>query len=132
MAASATRGSATRTSTCGGPRATICSSATRPGSGAAPPPATFRRGLPEPPGARAADERGWRMKVAAIQHDIVWHDPVANFAHLAPMIEQAADDGARLVLLTEMYSTGFGIETAHIAEPPDGPSATFLHEQASR
>jgi predicted amidohydrolase len=72
------------------------------------------------------------MKVAAIQHDIVWHDPAANFAHLRPMIEGAAAQGARLVLLTEMYSTGFGIETAHIAEPPDGPSAAFLRTEAQR
>ena len=37
------------------------------------------------------------MKVAALQHDIVWEDPDANFARLAPMIADAAADGARLV-----------------------------------
>ena len=30
------------------------------------------------------------MKVAAVQHDIVWEDPDANFARLAPMIADAA------------------------------------------
>ena len=70
------------------------------------------------------------MIVAGIQHDIVWEDPEENFARLAPMIERAAADGARLVVLTEMYSTGFSMKTDRIAEPVDGPSARFLVEQA--
>ena len=48
------------------------------------------------------------------------------------MIEQAAADGARLVVLTEMYATGFSMKTDRIAEPVDGPSAQFLVEQAAR
>ena len=72
------------------------------------------------------------MKVVAIQHDIVWQAPPANFERLAPMIASVAAGGARLVLLTEMYATGFGIETAAIAEPPGGPSTQFLYEQASQ
>ncbi|MGZ8761969.1 MAG: nitrilase-related carbon-nitrogen hydrolase [Acidimicrobiia bacterium] len=69
------------------------------------------------------------MQVAVIQHDIVWEDPVANFARLAPMIAAAAAD-ADLVVLTEMYSTGFSMDTGQIAEPPDGPSARFLADQS--
>ncbi|MEX1007980.1 MAG: carbon-nitrogen family hydrolase [Acidimicrobiia bacterium] len=70
------------------------------------------------------------MRVAAVQHDIAWEDPPANFARLAPMIAGAAADGARLVVLTEMYATGFSMDTDRIAEPLDGPSARFLVEQA--
>jgi predicted amidohydrolase len=70
------------------------------------------------------------MKVAAIQHDIVWEDPPANFARLAPRIAAAADAGARLAVLTEMYSTGFSMGTERTAEPVDGPSVQFLVEQA--
>jgi predicted amidohydrolase len=71
------------------------------------------------------------VKVAAVQHDIVWEDPPANFARLAPMIADAAADGARLVVLTETYSTGFSNRTERISEPPGGPSTQFLVEQAS-
>lgn len=71
------------------------------------------------------------MKVAAIQHDIVWEDPVANFRRLRPRISTAAEEGARLVVLTEMWSTGFSMNSAEIAEPPDGPTATFMHECAA-
>ena len=71
------------------------------------------------------------MKLAAVQHDIVWEDPQANFARLKPMIEAAAAGGARLVLLSEMFATGFSMAADRIAEPPDGPSAAFLAEQAA-
>lgn len=70
------------------------------------------------------------MIVAGIQHDIVWERPDENFARLAPMIERAAASGARLVVLTEMYATGFSMKTDRIAEPVAGPSARFLVDQA--
>jgi omega-amidase len=70
------------------------------------------------------------MRVAAVQHDIVWEDPPANFARLAPVIATAAAAQARLVVLTEMYSTGFSMHTERIAEPFDGPSVAFLAAQA--
>lgn len=71
------------------------------------------------------------MKVAAVQHDIVWEDREANFARLGPQIAAAAGAGARLVVLTEMFSTGFTLDVDRMAEPVDGPSATFLREQAA-
>jgi predicted amidohydrolase len=70
------------------------------------------------------------MIVAGVQHDIVWEDPAANFAHLAPMIAHAARDGARLVVCAEMFSTGFSMKTDRVAEPVDGASVQFLIEQA--
>lgn len=72
------------------------------------------------------------MIVAGVQHDIAWEDPAANFARLVPRIAAAADAGARLVVLTEMYSTGFSMHTERTAEPVDGPSARFLVEQAAQ
>ena len=71
------------------------------------------------------------MKVAGIQHDIVWEDRDANFARLAPMIAGAAASGARLVVLTEMFSTGFSMAVDRVGELPGGPSSTFLVDQAS-
>ena len=69
------------------------------------------------------------MRVAVVQHDIVWEDPSANFARLAPMVAEAARD-ARLVVLTETYSTGFTMDTDQVAEPVDGPSTRFLVDRA--
>jgi len=70
------------------------------------------------------------MKLALLQHDIAWEDPEANFSHLAPLIADAARNGAQLVLLCEMFSYGFSMDTSKIAEPPGGPSTQFLASQA--
>ena len=70
------------------------------------------------------------MRVAGIQHDIVWEDRDANFARLAPMIAGAAASGARLVVLTEMFATGFSMAVDRVGELPGGPSSTFLVDQA--
>jgi predicted amidohydrolase len=71
------------------------------------------------------------VKVAAVQHDIVWNDRQANFAHLAPLIRDAAACGADLVVLTETFSTGFVVDVAEVGEPEGGPSAQFLSAQAA-
>jgi predicted amidohydrolase len=72
------------------------------------------------------------LRIAAVQHDIVWLDRGANFARLGPMIAEAAAAGAELVVLTETFSTGFAFDTADLGEPEGGPSSTFLVEQARR
>ena len=71
------------------------------------------------------------MRVAAIQHDIAWHDRDANFSHLGPMIAGAVAGGARVVLVTETFSTGFSFDTPGIAEPEGGLSSQFLTEMAT-
>ena len=70
------------------------------------------------------------MRVAAVQHDIVWEDREANFARLAPQVARAVGAGAELVLLTETFSTGFSM-TPGIGEPEGGPSSQFLAGQAA-
>jgi predicted amidohydrolase len=70
------------------------------------------------------------LRVAALQHDIMWNDRDANFEHLAPMIRAAAAAGAGLVLCTETFSTGFAVDVPELGEPEGGPSSTFLADQA--
>jgi predicted amidohydrolase len=72
------------------------------------------------------------VKVAAVQHDIVWCDRRANFERLAPRVAAAADEGARLVVLSETFSTGFAVGSDDFAEPEDGPSSEFLRATAAR
>ena len=70
------------------------------------------------------------MKVAVIQHDIAWQDASATHAMVTPLIAQAVTDGAELVVLTEMFATGFSMEPELIAEDEGGPSEKFLVAQA--
>jgi predicted amidohydrolase len=70
------------------------------------------------------------MKVAAIQHDIAWEDPVANRKMLIEPIAQAAAGGARLIVLSEMFATGFSMHPERIAEPEGGRNEQFLIDRA--
>jgi predicted amidohydrolase len=72
------------------------------------------------------------VRVAAIQHDIVWESPPENYERLAPRVEAAARDGATFVVLSEMFASGFSMRTDLIAESVDGPSVQFLRDLASR
>lgn len=72
------------------------------------------------------------MRVAVVQHDIVWEDAAATRARLVPQIAVAAATGARLVVLAEMFATGFSMRTERTGEPADGPTTAFLVEQAAR
>jgi predicted amidohydrolase len=71
------------------------------------------------------------LKVAAVQHDIVWEDAVATRERVRPLIEQAADAGARLIVLPEMFATGFSMRPDRIGEDEGGPSEQFLVERAA-
>jgi predicted amidohydrolase len=70
------------------------------------------------------------MKVAAIQHDIVFEDAGATMAHVTPKIAEAAAAHARVIVLTEMFATGFSMCPERIAEDEGGPSEQFLVDQA--
>ncbi len=71
------------------------------------------------------------LRVAALQTDIVWEDPAASLAGLAPWLDAAQAAGARLVALPEMFACGFSMQAAKLAEPPDGPTVSFLRREAA-
>ena len=70
------------------------------------------------------------MRVALVQMDLAWEDVPENHRRARRLLEEGADKGARLALLPEMFCTGFSMESDRIAQPPGGPSETFLRETA--
>jgi predicted amidohydrolase len=71
------------------------------------------------------------VKVAAIQHEIAWEQPDRTREHVRPMIAEAAAEGARLIVLSEMYATGFSMHPERIAEDEGGPNERFLLDAAA-
>jgi hypothetical protein len=55
------------------------------------------------------------MKVAGVQMDIVWEDPEENFPRAREMAGEAAGEGARLIVLPEMFATGFSMNANLVA-----------------
>jgi predicted amidohydrolase len=52
------------------------------------------------------------MRIAGLQFDIAWHDPEENFRRVRPLAERAVADGAELLVLPEMFATGFTMDVA--------------------
>jgi omega-amidase len=71
------------------------------------------------------------LDVTLIQADLVWHDPAANRRRLQ---ERFASLQGRtdLVVLPEMFTTGFTMEARSVAEPVDGPTIAWMREQAGK
>jgi predicted amidohydrolase len=70
------------------------------------------------------------VKIALLQTDIAWEDVPENHRRAAAMLAEAASGGARLAILPEMFNTGFSMDSRRIAQPPGGPSESFLRDQA--
>jgi omega-amidase len=72
------------------------------------------------------------MRLACCQFDIAWEDKPANYRRAAALAGDAALPPGTLLLLPEMFATGFTMNAAQAAEPVDGPTADFLSELARR
>ena len=72
------------------------------------------------------------MRLALVQMNLAWEDVAENHRRAARHLSTAKEGGAALAILPEMFSTGFSMDAARIAQPPGGPSETFLREEAGR
>jgi omega-amidase len=70
------------------------------------------------------------MNVACVQFDVVWEDKPANYAKVTELIRRSAVPKASLVLVPEMFATGFSMNVAGIAEDHGGPTEQFLANTA--
>jgi predicted amidohydrolase len=66
------------------------------------------------------------MNIYGVQLDITWEDPQANFKRVRKLLEDAAPKRDSLVVLPEMFATGFSMNAAKVAEDPQGATASFL------
>lgn len=72
-----------------------------------------------------------KMRVALIQVAPVWHDPAANRKLFEEMIG-TLDQDVDLVVLPEMFSTGFTMSSSEMAETMAGETVTWLRDQATQ
>jgi predicted amidohydrolase len=72
------------------------------------------------------------MRLACCQLDIAWEDKPANYRRTAALVADAALEPSTLLLLPEMFATGFTMNGALAAESIDGPTVSFLSDLACR
>jgi len=69
------------------------------------------------------------FRISIAQQPLAWHDAAANRAHFASVLAPLAGT-TDLVILPEMFTTGFTMSPEQFAEPADGETRTWLLQQA--
>jgi predicted amidohydrolase len=69
------------------------------------------------------------LRLALLQQSLVWQSPEANRRAFGELIARLAGS-TDLIVLPEMFTTGFTMEPAEWAEAADGPTVLWLREQA--
>ncbi len=70
------------------------------------------------------------MRISLIQYDIVWENKDANLNFLFPLLKSLTGK-TELVVLPEMFSTGFSMKSESLAEPMTGLTINTLKQWAS-
>ena len=70
------------------------------------------------------------LRVTIIQCDLAWQDPATNRANLARHFRGLLGR-TDLVVLPEMFPTGFSMDAEALAEDMDGPTVGWLREEAA-
>ena len=71
------------------------------------------------------------MNVSLIQSNLVWEDREKNLRHFEELLKQLQGD-THLIVLPEMFSTGFSMNPAKVAEAADGPSLQWMKVQSKQ
>ena len=71
------------------------------------------------------------LTITLIQPDLRWEDKAANLWHLETLIEGIGEN-THLVVLPEMFSTGFSMRPEALAEHMNGPTVTWMKQTAAR
>ena len=69
------------------------------------------------------------LKIALIQADLAWEDQDANLRHLEATIDRIEPD-VHLIVLPEMFPTGFSMDPARLAQGMDGPAVAWMQQRA--
>jgi omega-amidase len=70
------------------------------------------------------------LRVTLVQTELAWQDPAANRRNLAAHFRGLAGH-TDLVVLPEMFSTGFSMDAEALAEDMDGPTIGWMREEAA-
>jgi predicted amidohydrolase len=68
------------------------------------------------------------MKVALVQTDIIWNDPVANITRCQTLADEALRKGADLLIFPEMFTCGFSKPTGELAQHSYESGEQFLNK----
>jgi predicted amidohydrolase len=71
------------------------------------------------------------LTIALLQSDILWEDIPGNLSHFSAMVDRILKP-VDMIILPEMFSTGFTTNREKCAETMNGPSMQFLRETSRK
>lgn len=72
------------------------------------------------------------MNVVLCQTNIAWEDREANFERISNQLAAAEIPAQSLVVLPEMFATGFSMNVEDVAEAASSQAEVFLHRLAQQ
>ena len=70
------------------------------------------------------------MQVIAVQLNMAWENKARNYQRVTELLDQAAIEPGSLIMLPEMFATGFSMNTAATAQSVDRESERLLRDLA--
>lgn len=70
------------------------------------------------------------LNVTIVQADLLWQDAAGNRRHFTTVIEDLQEP-ADLIVLPEMFTTGFSMDAPELAETMDGDSVAWMRKMAA-
>ena len=70
------------------------------------------------------------LRITTVQADLIWQDKAANLAKFDTILRGLSRDETDVVVLPEMFTTGFSMSPETLAEPMTGTTVSFLKEKS--
>lgn len=72
------------------------------------------------------------LNVTVVQTRLHWENAAANRAKFDALLDRLAPAAIDLIVLPEMFSTGFSMQPEKLAETMDGPTVQWMEQQAAQ
>ena len=72
-----------------------------------------------------------QLTVSLIQANLEWENKASNLSYFSKKLTQV-DQDSDLIILPEMFTTGFSMNAESLAETMDGPSVQWMKEKANQ
>lgn len=71
-----------------------------------------------------------QLHITLVQTELAWENPDANFRYLSHQLKAVGAGQSDLIVLPEMFTTGFSMEAEQLAEPTEARTYAWMAEKA--
>lgn len=71
------------------------------------------------------------LRATLVQADLIWENSTANLRHFDQLLQPILKGSTDLIILPEMFTTGFSMDAASLAQPMGGSAHQWMQEKAN-